>query len=58
MMEDVRTLSTMRRMAWCRAKGEIEAMLETYWQEQDAFEQIDEAFHAFVKQVEDNGWHE
>jgi len=29
--EDYRILRTLRQMAWQRAKGELHAVLETYW---------------------------
>lgn len=52
-------LRTMRAMAWERAKGEVEAVLETYWgnyDEDSEFRKLDAAFKAFVKEAEDNGW--
>jgi len=57
-MSERRIFMTMRQMAWERAKGEIESMLRTYWDEEEKFEEIDKAFRDFVGHVEDHGLHE
>ena len=49
---------TMRAMAWERAKGELAAMLATYWPEpcsdNTAREEMAERFRHFVVEVEEN----
>jgi len=50
-------------MAWERAKGEINAMLQTYHGSEDPddeekFNGLEKLFGAFVKDVEGNGWQE
>jgi len=58
-----RELRAMRNMAWERAKGEINAMLQTYHGSEDPddeekFNGLEKLFGAFVKDVEGNGWQE
>ena len=51
-------LATLRAQAWERAKGELQAVLVTYYggYEDDApFKQLDPLVKAFVKEVEDRG---
>jgi hypothetical protein len=47
----------MRAMAWCRAKGELSSMLETYVQN-DNFEPFQTLLKAFIKTVEDSALQE
>lgn len=53
-------LKAMRNMAWERAKGEIRAMLETYYAEDDGdkFENMEKLFDKFVEDVENSGLQE
>ncbi|KKL62082.1 hypothetical protein LCGC14_2188800 [marine sediment metagenome] len=50
-------MKIMRRMAWERAKGELQSMLQTYWGS-DNFEEFDMAVKEFVNKVEDNALQE
>ena len=55
--ENETILKTMRYMAWERAKGELNSMLETYWlpgAELDKYNILKKAIDDFVKDVEDN----
>ena len=57
-MNDERVIRTLRAQAWCRAKGELESILETYWDGhgKDAnFNRMKEEVDKFVKVVEDDG---
>jgi hypothetical protein len=45
----------MRAMAWCRAKGELESMMNTYYGEEEKFEAMHVLFAKFIIEVEDNG---
>lgn len=49
-------LRTLRAMAWQRAKGEMQALLYTFWNDQEQFNAMNDAIESFVKDVEDNGW--
>lgn len=59
-MSESRILHCMRAMAWQKAKGEMNAMLETYYSnlDGDKFERFKLEFEAFVKHVENEGLHE
>ena len=48
-------LRTLRGMAWERAKGELESIMRTFWDERDSFEELDKAVKAFIKKIEDDG---
>ena len=50
---DDRLLLTLRMMAWQRAKGELNALLETYHGEQKDFELAEEKIEAFIKDFSD-----
>lgn len=53
---DEKILRTMRHMAWSRAKGELESMLDTYWSgSAEKFNTMKKAIDDFIKDVEDNG---
>ena len=57
MMEE-KILRTLRAQAWERAKGELQAVLQTYWDghgKDDNFQAMDSAVKQFVKVVEGNG---
>lgn len=48
----------LRLMAWKRAKGELEGMLQTYQDFSDNYFQLKEAIDDFIKDIEGNGRHE
>ena len=66
-MSDERVLRTLRAQSWQRAKGELFACLQTFWdggygprgapipKDEQPFEQFHKAVEDFVKFVEDNG---
>ena len=56
--QDERTIRTMRYMAWSRAKGELASILETYWEDQDAYDQMRVKIKEFVEEVESLGLQE
>ena len=45
---------TMRAMAWQRAKGELHAYLETFWDDSSGFEKADKKIKDFIKDFQDN----
>ena len=49
-----------RSQAWCRAKGELESMLCTYWSmdSDDKYKTFKAAMAEFIKYVEYNGLQE
>jgi len=51
---DTQILKALRNMAWSRAKGEIDAMMQTYY-DGDVYEEFDKLWREFVKEVEDRG---
>lgn len=58
-----REIRTMRHMAWERAKGELQAMLTTFWGDGnpgpcEEFVNLDKAIKEFITHVEDEGLHE
>ena len=61
-MSESKTLTSMRRMAWHRAKGELLAYLETFWPEYSAngnqidhgFEDANRRIESFIREFEDN----
>lgn len=53
-----KVLSSMRGMAWERAKGELKSMLQTYWGDHEKFSELDGKISSFIADVEDNGAHE
>lgn len=48
-------VKTLRAQAWSRAKGELEAVLSTYWSETPTFDRMDDAVKEFVGLVEAEG---
>ena len=58
MSEESREIKTMRAMQWQKAKGELRAILETYWNNPDGFKGMSEAIESFIEHVEDNGLRE
>lgn len=57
-MDEQRMFATMRQMAWERAKGELFAMLQTYWDRQEQFDKMNLELKEFIKKVEDESLHE
>jgi hypothetical protein len=53
-----RVIRTLRGQAWERAKGELNSMLGTFWDDDGRFEKLDAAIKEFIKKVEDNGLQE
>lgn len=60
-METSREILTMREMAWCRAQGELQALLASYWPEWDnknnnlsGYETAKEIIEEFVKKFNKN----
>lgn len=53
-MDQAVILHTLRAMAWARAKGELMSLLETYWNNDEGFEDLDTAITEFIKNIEDN----
>ena len=51
---ETRELRTMRSMAWSRAKGELDSILVTYYNN-DNYVKMKTAIDEFVAHVEDNG---
>lgn len=59
----MKTTIFLRQMAWERAKGELKAMLCTFWHGDkgaggDGFEKLNDEVNTFIKKVEDDGLHE
>lgn len=48
----------IRLMAWERAKGELNSMLQTHVGEQEQYDNLKQAIRDFIKDIEDNGKHE
>lgn len=57
-MNESREIRNMRHMAWERAKGELRAMLHTFWSDGPQYNELKEAINDFIVQVEDDGLHE
>lgn len=60
-MEKSREIITMREMAWCRAQGELQALLASYWPELDSegknhsgYETAEEIIKEFIKKFNRN----
>ena len=57
-MDDEKIIRTLRAQAWDRAKGELDAILSTFYDgygRDDQFREMDTAIKEFVKKVEDKG---
>jgi len=51
-------MQTLRFMAWERAKGELQGVLNTYWSGQPTDESYDKArdkINSFIKEIDDDG---
>ncbi|MDX1532582.1 MAG: hypothetical protein R3230_00025 [Nitrosopumilaceae archaeon] len=53
-MSDGRIIRTLRQQAWERAKGELESVLSTYWDD-DGFDEANEKIQSFILDIEVNG---
>jgi len=54
-MSDERILRTLRAQAWERAKGELNSILSTYWDDIDSFKRANLAINRFVDEIEGEG---
>jgi hypothetical protein len=52
-MDENKILRTLRMQAWERAKGELKAILCTYWYDSNYCE-MEKAINSFIEIVEDN----
>lgn len=52
------TLEILRYMAWERAKGELNSMLQTFINDYDKYNELKTTIDDFIKDVEDNAKHE
>ncbi len=60
-MSESKEIRVMRMQAWCRAKGELDAVLHSYWGDQGedgSYQEMDKLTKQFIKAVEDNGLQE
>jgi hypothetical protein len=54
-MSDEVMLHAIRLMAWERAKGELGAILQTYFGGDTRFDSVSDEFTKFIARIEDNG---
>lgn len=54
-MSDEKIIRTLRQQAWQRAKGELQAVLATYWGEQETFDEIHKLVTTFIETVDGEG---
>lgn len=52
MSEESREIRTMRHMAWARAKGELDSMLDTFWDNDENYQALKKKIREFTKEVE------
>lgn len=45
-------MSAMRQMAWERAKGELMSILQTYYGERDAYNEMEKLISDFINEIE------
>lgn len=57
-MAESREVRTLRMMAWARAKGELAALMETYWDNDEGYTAMRDEVDKFIKTVEDNALQE
>lgn len=55
---DEKILKTLRLQAWERAKGELNAVLATYWDQDSKFPGMEAAVTEFIAMVDDKGYAE
>jgi hypothetical protein len=58
MKSDSKELRTLRAICWERAKGELMAMLNTYWEDERSYEKIKIKIKVFIEDTEMNGLQE
>ena len=46
------TLRTLRSMAWERAKGELQALLHTYYGDSPRYDRIEDKINDFIKEFD------
>lgn len=51
-------LKTMRYMAWERAKGELNSIIQTYWVSGKRFDDLHEKIKSFIDDIENEGLQE
>lgn len=49
-------IRNLRHMAWERAKGELQSLLHTYWDDDPACQALISEINCFVENIEDKGW--
>lgn len=57
-MSEDKTIRTLRTQAWERAKGEMNSMLHTFWNENEQCEALQSAIDEFIEKVEENALQE
>ena len=57
-MSEMRVLKSMRMNHWEKAKAELKCMLNTFWGDTDYFDEVDWLVEDFIKNVQENGYHE
>lgn len=58
MSDESKEIRSMRNMAWSRAKGELNSILDTYWGNQKGFMKMDALVKEFIDKVESEGCQE
>jgi len=54
-MNEDKIIRTMRLQAWERAKGELKAVLQTYWGSTSNYGAMNGEIKDFVKKIEERG---
>ena len=57
-MSEDRVIRTLRMQAWQRAKGELEAVLNTYWDGNNNYLKMSNEVKTFIESIEDRGLQE
>ncbi len=58
-MEDTAEIRTMRMMAWSRAKGELDSMLSSYWEDgANRYGRMNQLIKELIENVEMEGLQE
>ena len=52
------TVHVLRAMAWERAKGELQSILQTFYDEQEKFDGAERCIEMFVAEMEGEGYAE
>jgi hypothetical protein len=53
-MSESQEILTMRWMAWQRAKGELKAYLQTYWEHDDNSKEVQDRIDCFIIDFEND----